>query len=149
MRRSPERAGEHSLRPFLPMRTNPRDFLLGAACAASVLVWKFQPAPVAAAQAEIAPPQFVLESGTGKFGGPILFVLDTKSRVLSIYEAEGGTPATRGITWLGARKIEHDINTTFYNDKSEVSYSDLKQRFEAEFSKRAAGSADELGEGDK
>lgn len=129
------------------MRTNPRDFLLGAACAAAVLVWKFQPAPVAARESGESAPQFVLESGTGKFGGPILFVLDTKSKVLSIYEAEGGTPATRGLTWLGARKIEHDVNTTFYNDKSEVSYSDLKQRFETEFSKRAAGAAAESGDG--
>lgn len=120
---------------------NLRDFLLGAICAASIVCWKFQPATVAAADVGVSPPQFVLESAVGKYGGPLLFVLDTKSKVISIYEAEGGTPSTRGITWLGARKIEHDVNSTMYNDKSEVSYSELKQRFEEEFSRRAAGSA--------
>jgi hypothetical protein len=127
---------------------NVRDFLLGAACAAVIVsVLRGPDRVVAADSGPSQPPPYVLESATGKYGGPLLFVLDTKSKVLSVYEAEGGTPATRGLTWIASRKIEFDSYTTMYNDKSETSYSALKQRFEDEFSKRAAGAATEASDG--
>ncbi len=121
-------------------------FCVGIACVAitAFAVDRLERAsPVSAAEPTPAGSQFLLESGTGKFGGPLLFVLDTKSKVLSAYEAEGGTPATRGLTWIGARKIEWDINTTSYNDKSEESYSSMKQRFEQEQARRITGAADD------
>lgn len=58
-------------------------------------------------------------------GGALAFVLDTEQRVLSVYEAQGGTRATRGITFVASRKIARDRYVTGYNDQSEYSYEDL------------------------
>lgn len=120
-----------------------RDFVLGLACAAAVAGWFVRPEPVRALEpGEASTGEFVMTTGTGKYGGPLLFVLNTKSKVLAVYEAEGGTPATRGITWVGARKIEYDMYTTLLHDKSETSYSELKAKFLEEQSKQLTGQGD-------
>lgn len=93
------------------------------------------PAEVRAADAAPAAPEFVMATGTQPHGGALLFLLDSKTRVLTCYEAEGGPKATRGLTFVGARKVEWDMYATGYNDKSEYSYQDMVKRFEAEAAK--------------
>jgi len=85
---------------------------------------------------------FLMETAKATTGGALLFVLNTRSRVLNVYEADGGTRATRGVTFVGSRKIERDLYVTGYNDRSEYSYQDLLERFRVEETR-----AEALGEG--
>jgi len=112
------------------------DFALGAVTAVSLMGW-FVAAQgddvVAAAQVDGAGPEdFLMATGTAAHGGALLFVLNTKTRTLNVYEAEGGSRATRGVTFVASRKIERDLYVTGYNDKSEYSYQDLVERIRAE-----------------
>ncbi len=88
-------------------------------------------APVLAAPTE-APSEFQMATGTAAHGGALLFVLNARTRTLNVYEAEGGSRATRGITFVASRKIDRDLYVTGYNDKSEYSYQDLVERFRVE-----------------
>ncbi len=61
-------------------------------------------------------------------GVSILYVIDTRTRVLSVYNAIGGTrPEVR---WVGARKIELDLQVDGFNDQSEKKYKALRTEFE-------------------
>lgn len=79
--------------------------------------------------------EFQMATGTAAHGGALLFILNTRSRVLNVYEAEGGSRATRGLTFVASRKIERDPFVTGYNDKSEYSYQDLGERLRVEESR--------------
>ena len=75
---------------------------------------------------------FLMATAKATTGGALLFLLNTQSRVLNVYEADGGTRATRGLTFVASRKIERDLYVTGYNDRSEYSYQDLVERFRLE-----------------
>lgn len=115
------------------MRTSGRrwlDFLFGALAGAGL--WSFAVGSpwgrVSAAPAE-EPSEFLMTTGTAAHGGALLFVLNTATRTLNVYEAEGGSRATQGVTFVASRKIDRDLYVTGYNDKSEYSYQDLVERF--------------------
>ncbi|MBI4879151.1 MAG: hypothetical protein HY812_05755 [Planctomycetes bacterium] len=109
------------------------DFLFGALAAAGLMGWLLQDegTPVRADETSGAG-EFLMATGAPLQGGALLFVLNTRTRVLNVYEAEGGTRTTRGLTFVASRKIERDLYVTGYNDKSEYSYQDLLKRFEME-----------------
>jgi len=69
---------------------------------------------------------------TGDYGvgTSVLYVIDTKEKVLSVYEARGGAKSSRRVVWVGARKIDLDLKTQGYNDESEVSYEQLQAIFQ-------------------
>ncbi len=69
---------------------------------------------------------------TGDYGvgTSVLYVIDTKAKVLSVYEARGGAKSSRRVVWVGARKIDLDLQTESYNDDSEVSYEQLRAIFQ-------------------
>ncbi len=69
---------------------------------------------------------------TGDYGvgTSVLYVIDTKTKVLSVYEARGGAKSSRRVVWVGARKIDLDLQTESYNDDSEVSYGQLRAIFQ-------------------
>ncbi len=69
---------------------------------------------------------------TGDYGvgTSVLYVIDTKAKVLSVYEARGGAKSSRRVVWVGARKIDLDLQTESYNDDSEVSYKELRAIFQ-------------------
>ena len=69
---------------------------------------------------------------TGDYGvgTSVLYVIDTKEKVLSVYEARGGAKSSRRVVWVGARKIDLDLKTQAYNDDSEVSYEQLRAIFQ-------------------
>jgi len=76
-------------------------------------------------------------SGPSRTGELVLFVIDTKTKQLAVYQATGGSKSTREVAFVGARRIDYDLRVLGYNDESEHPYRALKQRFE----EREAGKA--------
>lgn len=129
------------------------DFLMGGMAAAGLLTlltgWGHFGGSVAAEEGPAEAGEFQLATGNSATGGALLFVLNTRSRVLNVYEAEGGSRATRGLAFVASRKIERDLYVTGYNDKSEYSYRDLVERIRIEEAREEAleGSDSETGGG--
>ena len=69
-------------------------------------------------------------TGSWGVGTQVLYVVDAKTRNLAVYEARGGSKSTRRLTFVGARKIDLDLQLEGYNDESEFDYQALRQRFE-------------------
>lgn len=68
-------------------------------------------------------------TGVDVTGGSILYLIDTQSRHISVYSAQGGTSSTSNIKWVGGRNIDLDLQVDGFNDKSEISYKELARRF--------------------
>jgi len=66
-------------------------------------------------------------------GSNVLYVLDTNSRQLAVYQANGGSDTMQSLKLIGARKIDLDLQLESFNDKSkeEVKYPALEKRFQA------------------
>lgn len=73
---------------------------------------------------------FIAVTGSYGVGTSVLYVLDTVNRQLAAYEARGGASSTRRIVFVGARRIDLDLQLEGYNDRSEYEYRDLKRLFE-------------------
>ena len=73
---------------------------------------------------------FIAVTGSYGVGTSVLYVIDTVSRQLAVYEARGGSPGGRRLLLVGARRIDLDLQLEGYNDESEFSYRDLSRRFE-------------------
>jgi hypothetical protein len=68
-------------------------------------------------------------TGSYGVGTSVLYVIDTKSRQLAVYEARGGSANTRKLFLVGARRIDLDLQLEGYNDDSEHSYEKLRDMF--------------------
>jgi len=68
-------------------------------------------------------------TGVDVTGGSILYLIDTQGRHLSVYAAQSGTASTSNVKWVGARNIDYDLQVDGFNDKSELKYKELAQRF--------------------
>lgn len=117
--------------------------VLGGAALAVLLMRAFVGGEVISAREPIpaSQPEYLISTSALPHGGVLVAVFNTETEVLTTYEAEGGTKATRGLTFVGARKVARDIFVTGYNDKSEYSYQELVERI-AEVERRTAGSAE-------
>ena len=73
--------------------------------------------------------RMIAVTGVDVTGGSILYLIDTESRHISVYSAQGGTSSTANIKWVGGRNIDLDLQVDGFNDKSELSYKELAQRF--------------------
>ncbi len=73
---------------------------------------------------------FIAVTGSYGVGTSVLYVLDTVTKQLAVYEARGGSPGSRRVVLVGARRIDLDLELEGYNDDSEFSYRDLERRFE-------------------
>jgi len=91
-------------------------------------------------QAKIPPPppafgtsdsnsDMIAVTGVDVTGGSLLYLIDTRTRHLSIYQAQGGTASTSNVRWVGGRNIDLDLQVDGFNDKSEMSYKELARRF--------------------
>ena len=60
----------------------------------------------------------------------MLYVVDTNTRQLAVYEARGGSAGQRRIVLVGVRRIDLDLQLPSYNDRSEYEYDDLKRLFD-------------------
>jgi hypothetical protein len=73
---------------------------------------------------------FLAVTGSYGVGTSVLYLIDTVSRQLAVYEAQGGTAGQRRIVLVGARKLDLDLQLEGYNDRSEYPYRRLKTLFE-------------------
>jgi len=69
-------------------------------------------------------------TGIDLTGSSILYLVDTNSKQLAIYQASGGSDSMQGVKLVGARKIDLDLQLEGYNDKSQYSYEELEKRFQ-------------------
>ena len=83
--------------------------------------------------------RMIAVTGVDVTGGSILYLIDTVSRQISVYQAHGGSGAQSSIKWVGARRIDLDLQVDGYNDKSELTFKEL----EAEFAKKGPGATTE------
>jgi len=68
-------------------------------------------------------------TGVDITGASLLYLVDTRSRHLSVYQAIGGADSTNNLRWIGARNIDLDLQVDGWNDKSKLSYKDLAAQF--------------------
>lgn len=68
-------------------------------------------------------------TGVDLTGSSILYLVDTESRQLAIYQAQGGGASTQGVKFVGARRIDLDLQLDGFNDDSELSFKELEQKF--------------------
>ena len=73
---------------------------------------------------------FLAVTGSYGVGTSVLYLIDAKNRQLAVYEARGGSPDMRRIVFVGARKIDLDLQIEGYNDRSEFEYRRLRGLFE-------------------
>ena len=57
-------------------------------------------------------------------------MIDTESKQLAVYQAQGGTSSTMNVKFIGGRRIDLDLQVYGYNDESDYSYEELQQEFE-------------------
>ena len=85
---------------------------------------------------------FVAVTGSYGVGTSVLYLIDTATRQLAVYEARGGSPEQRRVVLVGARRIDLDLQLRGYNDRSEYEYSQLEEVFRKHDRKGAPGSPD-------
>ena len=68
-------------------------------------------------------------TGIDLTGSSILYLIDTKSKHLAIYQATGGADSSQGVKLVGARRIDLDLQLDGFNDKSEYSVQELEKKF--------------------
>ena len=68
-------------------------------------------------------------TGSYGVGTSVLFVIDTESKQLAVYEARGGSPNRGRVFLVGARRIDLDLTLQGYHDESEWNYDRLRKRF--------------------
>jgi hypothetical protein len=79
--------------------------------------------------------RMIAVTGIDMTGTSILYVIDTDTRQLAVYQANGGAPSMQSLKLVGARRIDLDLQLYGYNDESEYSFEELQE----EFARRRAG----------
>lgn len=67
-------------------------------------------------------------TGTDVTGASVLYLVDTQRMRLAVYQA-ASTGQNMGVRFVGARRIELDMELNGYNDNSEYSFNELEQQF--------------------
>ena len=91
---------------------------------------------------------FLVVTGSYGVGTSVLYVIDSVTRRLVVYEARGGSPSMRGLVLVGARNIDLDLQLDKYNDDSEYTYRRLQSMFEKR-DPQDKGAATESGGGNR
>jgi hypothetical protein len=73
-------------------------------------------------------------TGVDVTGVSVLYLVDTKTKHLAVYQASGGSGGTQGLRLVGARNIGLDLELDGFNDKTETKgrplrYKDLEKKF--------------------
>jgi hypothetical protein len=72
--------------------------------------------------------RMIAVTGVDVTGASILFLVDTQKMRLAVYQA-AGAGSNQGVRFVGARRIELDMELDGFNDKSEYSFKKLKEEF--------------------
>jgi hypothetical protein len=101
--------------------------LLGVAC---YLLGRTQsPAPLLADSTANGNGKMIAVTGPYQQGVALLYVIDTETRQLAVYEARGGSRSSGRVSFVGARRIDLDLRLEGYHDDSEFSFADLAAQF--------------------
>ena len=73
--------------------------------------------------------RMIAVTGIDLTGASILYLVDTQTKHLAIYQATGGAESSQGVRLVGARRIDLDLQLDGLNDKSEYSVQDLERKF--------------------
>lgn len=73
---------------------------------------------------------YLAVTGSYGVGTSVLYLIDTNTKQLAVYEARGGSPSMRRIILVAARRIDLDLQLESYNDGSEYDYPTLKRMFD-------------------
>lgn len=92
--------------------------------AAEVLVYDSNDGPGSAANGILA------VTGSYGIGTSVLYIIDTNSRQLSVYEARGGSQGSRRVVHVGSRRIDYDLQLESFNDESKYSPTELRKLFD-------------------
>ena len=76
--------------------------------------------------------RMIAVTGSDITGASILYLVDTVTYHLAVYQASGGAESTRGIKLVGARNIDLDLQLDGLYDQSEWTYAKLKDKFAQE-----------------
>lgn len=112
------------------MSQRPSFLLLLAAGLCGALFSRLLAPEAVQAQTADAGTRYVAATGEYQTGVSLLYVLDQKTAHLAVYEARGGAPNSRQVTFVGARDISLDTLLPALNDESDYKYEDLKKMFE-------------------
>ncbi len=120
-------------------RMNGLVWILAAVLAVTALGWAVEPrqdeerpfVPTPSFATADSNHRMIAVTGIDVTGTSVLYVIDTVEKRLSVYQADGGSKSTSGIRWVGARNIGLDFEVDGWNDRSEVSYKELRDRFDA------------------
>ncbi len=87
-------------------------------------------------------------TGVDVTGVSVLYLIDTESKHLAVYQASGGSGGTQGVKLVGARDISLDLQLEGFNDKTEykgrpLRFKDLEKRFSGLESNGASSSSDD------
>ena len=73
--------------------------------------------------------RIVAVTGVDLTGSSILYVIDTETLQLAVYQANGGSASTQNVKLVGARRIALDLQLYGFKDKSEHTYEQLEKKF--------------------
>ncbi len=90
---------------------------------------KTQVIPVATAATADSNNRMIAVTGTDITGASILYLVDTVNNRLAVYQAQGGADGSRGVNFIGARRIDLDLQLDGWNDRSEWTYKKLKDEY--------------------
>ena len=79
--------------------------------------------------------RMIAVTGLDVTGQSVLYLIDTDTEQLAVYQAAGGASSTRGVRLVGARNISLDLMLDGFNDKTEdqkgraLKYKDMERAF--------------------
>lgn len=73
--------------------------------------------------------KMIAVTGPYQQGVSLLYLIDTESKQLAVYEARGGSRSSGRINFVGARRLDLDLRLEGYHDDSEFSFADLAAQF--------------------
>ncbi|MBL8900401.1 MAG: hypothetical protein JNM84_22405 [Planctomycetes bacterium] len=74
--------------------------------------------------------RMIAVTGMDLTGQSILYLIDSETQQLAVYQAVGGSRNSRKLYLVGARRIDFDLQLRGYNDESEYSWRDFSSMFE-------------------
>jgi hypothetical protein len=86
--------------------------------------------PIAMAATADSNNRMIAVTGTDITGASILYVIDTVSYQLAVYQAVGGSESSQGVKLVGARRIDLDFKVDGYKDRSQFPYKKLRDEFQ-------------------
>jgi hypothetical protein len=73
--------------------------------------------------------RMIAVTGSDITGASILYLVDTETMRLAVYQARGGGDSMQEVKLVGARRIDLDLLLDGFNDSSKYDYKTLREQF--------------------